>query len=234
MLLAQNLEISLADGDRHFCLTVDRLELSRSAVVALTGPSGAGKTLLLELLGLLRPPSRGSYVVGDTDLSRLWARGARGAALAQARGRVFGFVPQTGGLLPFLTVAENVALPQRVTGQRDPSRVAYLLDRLGIAAVRHLRPGALSIGQRQRTAIARALSHRPPFIIADEPTASLDPDAADTALGLLLEAVQDEGTGLILSSHDLPRMAHFGIPQARLEVVAQGQGVISRLESRQC
>lgn len=230
MLVAEGLGVTLSDGDRRFALTVDRLDLAPGAAVALTGPSGAGKTLLLELLGLLRAPARGAYHAGGIDLAALWGQGARGAALAAARGRVFGFVPQSGGLLPFLTVAENVALPQRVTGRPDAARVTALIDRLGIGPVRGLRPGALSIGQRQRTAIARALSHRPAFVIADEPTAALDPEAADTALSLLLEAARDDGAGLILSSHDLPRMDRFGIPQARLVVLATAQGVESRLE----
>lgn len=230
-----NGRIDLRDGDRAFRLEVDALALEPGETIALTGASGSGKTLLLELLGLLRAPGHGTaYHSGDTDLAALWAQGARSAALAQGRGRVFGFIPQTGGLMPFLTVTENVALPQAIANRRDPARVTTLIDRLGLADVATLRPGALSIGQRQRTAIARALAHRPPFVIADEPTAALDPDSADRVLELLLEAARQDGTGVILSSHDISRMQRFDIPRRALTVTTEGNAAISRLEAKPC
>lgn len=233
--------IDLSDGDRRFCLKVDDLTLTAGQAMALTGASGAGKTLLLELLGLLRAPGSGTvfrWTGGqgrDTDLAALWSRGARNPALARLRGRVFGFVPQTGGLMPFLNVAENVALPQQVNRCVDPAWARRLIDRLGLADVIAQRPGALSIGQRQRTAIARALAHRPDFVIADEPTAALDPDTADGVLDLLLETARDQGTGVILSSHDIDRMARFGIARRVLAVDACASGqVISRLQGASC
>ncbi|MFC4670069.1 ABC transporter ATP-binding protein [Seohaeicola nanhaiensis] len=230
-----NGRIDLRDGDRAFRLEVDVLALAPGETVALTGPSGSGKTLLLELLGLLRAPGRGTaYHSGENDLAALWEQGARSAALARGRGRLFGFVPQTGGLMPFLTVTENVALPQAICDRRDPDRVSDLIDRLGLTDVSRLRPGALSIGQRQRTAIARALSHRPPFIVADEPTAALDPDSADRVLDLLLEAARQDGTGVILSSHDIARMERFAIPRRALVVVTEGNSAVSRLKAPAC
>ncbi len=227
--------IGLRDGDRSFQLRIDRLDLGAGQAVALTGASGSGKTLMLELLGLLRAPGPGTrYRCGDLDLAALWDRGARSAALARARGRLFGFVPQTGGLMPFLTVAQNVALTQRVTGRADAARAAALIDRLGLADVAALLPGALSIGQRQRAAVARALAHRPPFVIADEPTAALDGDSADGVLDLLLETARAQGAGVILSSHDIARIARFGIARLHLATEASGAQVTGRLAPAPC
>ncbi|MFK7754136.1 MAG: ABC transporter ATP-binding protein [Sedimentitalea sp.] len=234
-------QISLRDGDRAFRLSLEALTLQAGQAVALTGASGSGKTLLLELLGLLRAPGAGTGYdwVDDqgakSDLAGLWQKGARTPELAQKRGQVFGFVPQTGGLMPFLTVAENVALPQRLNKVEDPAWVRDLLDRLGLGEVTRLLPGALSIGQRQRTAIARSLAHRPPFVIADEPTAALDPESADKVLELLLETARDQGSGVILSSHDIDRIARFGITRITLGTSTQKDGsVLSTLEGPPC
>ncbi|MFD3189417.1 ABC transporter ATP-binding protein [Sedimentitalea sp. HM32M-2] len=227
--------VTLRDGDRSFCLRVGHLRVTSGQAVALSGASGSGKTLLLELLGLLRAPGTGTrYACGDRDLAGLWRQGARSAGLAQTRGRLFGFVPQTGGLMPFLTVAGNIALPQQVTGRADAGWCADLIARLGLADVADLFPAALSIGQRQRVAIARALAHRPAFVIADEPTAALDSDSADGVLDLLLETARGQGAGVILSSHDLARIARFGIPRLHLIASASGRQVTSRLETAPC
>lgn len=234
-LVLENARIALSDGDRSFTLRVDAARLETGEIVALTGASGAGKTLMLELVGLLRAPADGTlFRHAAQDLAALWAHGARSGALAEARGALFGFVPQTGGLMPFLTVAENIALPQKIVGLRDEARISGLIERLGLGDVRRLMPGALSIGQRQRTAIARALSHRAPFVIADEPTAALDPDSADTVLQLFLEAARQDGTGVLLSSHDLDRLSRFDLPRWTLQVTASGAEVESRLESAPC
>jgi putative ABC transport system ATP-binding protein len=234
-LSLENARIALADGDRAFELRADAAKLDAGEIVALTGASGSGKTLMLELLGLLRAPAEGTtFTFGERDLGGLWQAGARSPELARARGEVFGFVPQTGGLIPFLTVAENAALPQRITGREDRERLEHVLAHLGLSDVAAMLPAALSIGQRQRTAIARALSHRPSFVIADEPTAALDPESADGVLRLLLETAQEEGAGVILSSHDLDRISRFGLPRWRLDVQADGQSVTSVLKAGQC
>lgn len=217
----------LSDGDRQFRLRVEGLDLRAGEVVAVTGASGSGKTLFLELLGLLRAPEAGAdYHLTDpaTDLGGLWRAGPRSARLAAVRGNLFGFVPQTGGLIAFLSVEGNIALTQRISHREDASHRARLMGRLGLSALRHLRPAALSIGQRQRVAIARALAHRPAFVIADEPTAALDPDAADAVMALLLETARDEGAGLILSSHDAQRLDRMGLPRLHFTSVTDTEG----------
>lgn len=234
-LCIQQGQISLRDGKRVFRLQIDHLELARGQAVALSGASGSGKTLLLELLGLLRAPGPGTMYRWvdqgeECDLAGLWDQGARRAALARMRGRLFGFVPQTGGLMPFLNVAENIALPQRLNDCVDDAWCRVLMQRLGLEEVAALMPGALSIGQRQRTAIARSLAHRPPFVIADEPTAALDPDTADGVLALLLEMASEQGSGVILSSHDIDRVTRFGMARLELTTSTDPQGgVLSTL-----
>lgn len=243
-LSIEGMQTTLRDGDRLFRLEVERLHLFPGRMLALTGASGSGKTLLLEMLGLLRRPDRVARHVWRSageevmELGGLWAAGPLSPALSAARARLFGFVPQSGGLLPFLDVRANVALPQQLAGCPDPRWCAELLERLALTDVARLAPTALSIGQRQRAAIARALAHRPPFVIADEPTAALDPEAADTALGLLFETASAGGTGVLLSSHDLDRVTRLGIAQARLEATplrdGTGAGMVSRLRGSPC
>jgi putative ABC transport system ATP-binding protein len=231
---AEALAVTLQDGDRRFRLVVPTLEIAPGAALALTGPSGTGKTLLLELLGLLRRPDADGRLLlrageRQAEAADLWRQGA--GALAAWRGAAMGFVPQTGGLLPFLTLAENIALTQAVAGRPDPDHARALADRLRIADLLALRPDRLSIGQRQRGAIAAALAHRPALVIADEPTAALDPEAAEDALRLILEAAADTGAAVILSSHDAALVARLGVPRVRLVPQSDAGGVTSVLDS---
>lgn len=223
-LTLENLSVSLSDGDRRFTLVVPAMALEAGKVLGLTGPSGTGKTMLLELLGLLRRPAPGgTYQLeseGDTiDLATVWTR--KDTSPPMVRGTHFGFVPQSGGLLPFLTVAENIHLSQRIADRDDATWQSELTARLGLADVATLRPPALSIGQRQRVAIARALAHRPSFVIADEPTAALDPEAAETAMGLLIEAATLGGSGVVISSHDLMLLDRFEMTRLALAITSE-------------
>lgn len=226
-LTMAGIAVAIADAERRFTLSVPALELRSGEVFGLTGPSGTGKTMLLEVLGLLRRPTRGSYALaegpGQIDLM------AKDLDAPGIRGQYFGFVPQSGGLLPFLTVAENVALSQKIAGREDLEWASTLLERLGLAELSQLEPSALSIGQRQRVAIARALAHRPAFLIADEPTAALDPEAAQTAMGLLLGAARDGGAGVIISSHDHALLNTFKLRRLALHLETGPMGVTSIL-----
>lgn len=232
-LRIDGLEIALADRERRFVLEVPTLHLDAGEAVGLTGPSGTGKTLLLELLGLLRRPQvYTSFEIvsddGNVDLAAVWAGGK--VSPPDVRAHMFGFVPQSGGLLPFLSVAQNIALSQRIAGKENADWQDQLITQLGLSEVRALHPAALSIGQRQRVAIARALAHRPAFVIADEPTAALDPGAARIAMGLLIDMAASGGAGVIISSHDLALLDQFPLRRVALELVeSAGAETRSRL-----
>lgn len=220
-LSLRGVEVWLADQERRFTLEIPELTLSAGEALGLTGPSGTGKTLLLELLGLLRRPSAAAQFnvqsdEGETDLAGVWQSTV--TSPAQVRAQLFGFVPQSGGLLPFLDVTENIALAGRIAGRSYPDWQTTLIDQLGLADVQALHPPALSIGQRQRVAIARALAHKPAFVIADEPTAALDPDAASTAMGLLIDNAVSGGSGVIISSHDLALLDQFPLKRVALSL----------------
>ncbi len=205
---------TLEGSARVFELNVPRFHVAREEVVALIGESGSGKTAMLELLALAaRPDSGGTFVLEApevVDVAGLWRRRELGA-LADVRGRHLGFVAQTGGLLGFLTVRANAALAQEVAGRRDSGRIDRLAGLLGLAGMLDERPARLSIGQRQRAAILRALAHCPDFVIADEPTSALDPGTAGEVIDLFIRTASGEGAGVILSTHNLALMTRSDV-----------------------
>ncbi len=221
--------------DRSFELRVPLLELRAGEAVALMGPSGCGKSTLIDLLALaLAPDVAGDFTLTLADQPPLdvfaaWRRGAL-ESLARARAIGFGYVLQTGGLLPFLSVAANIGLPLAIQGRRDPERVAALAERLGIAALLAERPERLSVGQRQRVAIARALAARPRLLLADEPTASLDPANAEAVMRLLLEASAAAGAALVLATHDAALARAFGLPLRGFTLEERAGGALAWLQ----
>ncbi len=200
-----------------FELRVPRLKIHAGEVIVLRGQSGCGKSTLLDLLALaLRPDTAETFSFRPehrepTDLLRLWSRGDLNA-LGRLRGERLGYVLQTGGLLPFLTARENIALACRLLGRNPGGQIERLAERLGITAQLDKRPGQLSVGERQRVAIARAMAHRPGVILADEPTASVDPVTAVAIRELLLELVQKSGMTAIIATHDwMPEATLSGV-----------------------
>lgn len=199
-------------SERQFAMEVDALTLREGEAVGIVGPSGCGKSTLIDLLALLRRPSLiGRFELLEHDVASLWRRSALQACNA-LRAVHMGVVLQTGGLLPALTVRENVLLSQRLLGDVDTTWVARLLDALDLSSFAARRPAQLSIGQRQRVAIARALAHHPALVLADEPTASLGVDHAPAALDLLLSLAHDSGAGLLVVSHDVELLESRRIP----------------------
>ncbi len=209
----RDLARTLRGPAREFELRVPRFEVAQGEVVALVGESGSGKTAMLELLALAAVPDPGGVFALEgpepVDIAALWGQ-RHLSALAAIRAARLGFVAQAGGLLPFLTARANAALAQEVAGRPDGPRIARLAERLGISAVLDDRPARLSLGQRQRAAILRALAHRPDFVIADEPTSALDPGAGEEVMDLFLSAAAEEGAGVLLSSHNVPLMRRAG------------------------
>lgn len=221
-LRLEGVVVTRQSGGARFTLEVEALSLASGALVAVTGESGSGKSTLLDVAALARQPDRATRLeVAGTDAAALWRRGARDA-LAALRARSFGYVLQTGGLVPFLSIGANAALAQDLAGRRDPARIAALAERLGVGGLLARMPGSLSVGQRQRAAILRALAHRPALVLADEPTASVHPDMATEILALLAEQARDAGAAVLLATHDAPAARAAGFVQHPLR--AQGAG----------
>jgi putative ABC transport system ATP-binding protein len=181
-------------------LTGARLAVSRGEIVAVTGPSGSGKSTLLHCMAGIFAPDSGEILLGGQRLDTL--SDAKRTAL---RRTTFGFVFQFGQLVPELTVSDNIALPLLLN--RSGRKAAYAsagawLPRLGIDGLGHRRTGELSGGQAQRVALARALVAQPKILFADEPTGSLDTLAGEMVMELLVGAAREEGTTVILVSHD--------------------------------
>src|SRR6516164_4639545 len=198
-------------GGATFELSVPRLMIARGEKVALVGPSGCGKSTLLDLLSLIAAPDAvGQFRVdcgyGAVELARLMLDG-RVNLLAAIRRRSIGYILQTGGLLPYLTVRQNIGLSCRLLGLTPDSRVAAIAERLEITAQLDKLPAALSVGERQRAAIARAVVHRPAIAIADEPTAALDPVNAAGVMRLFTELADEAGCTTVIATHDVRSIA---------------------------
>jgi len=131
--------------------------------------------------------------------------------LGTLRKRHIGYVMQTGGLLPYLTVRDNMNLCRNVLGLRRDGTIEHLAEELGIAAHLGKLPDSLSTGERQRVAIGRALAHRPSIVIADEPTASLDPYAAERIMSLFIQLANEFHTTVILASHAWRHVKELGL-----------------------
>ena len=179
------------------------LDVMPGEFLAITGPSGSGKSSLLYLLGLLDRPTRGEVTIAGRPTGSLDE-----AALARLRLETLGFVFQFHFLLPEFSALENVALPMRalgrLSGERIRARSGEILDSLGLSAHMHKRPDQMSGGQRQRVAIARALANDPLVVLADEPTGNLDTHSTAQVIAILREMIAGAAQkAVVVVTHDL-------------------------------
>jgi putative ABC transport system ATP-binding protein len=172
------------------------LQIGDAEFVAIRGPSGCGKSTLLSLVGGLATPTSGRVMVSGQEISSMSS-----AARAEFRSQHVGFVFQLFHLLPYLSVLENVLVAAVTREASVVERAKELLDRFGLSDRLSHRPGQLSVGQRQRVAMARAMLNRPKLLLADEPTGNLDPDNAASLLALLAEYHATGGT-ILLVTHE--------------------------------
>ena len=200
-----------------FRLKVPSLQIAMGEKIALIGESGCGKSTLLDILAfILKPSSVGAFSFrperdGEPlDIVAYWRAGKLNQ-LGDLRKQHLGYVMQTGGLLPYLTVRENINLCRSVLGLKQDGTIEHLAEQLGIAKHLNKRPDALSTGERQRVAIGRALAHRPSIVIADEPTASLDPYAAQKVMSHFMDLVEELNITVILASHAWRHIKELGL-----------------------
>ena len=212
-------------GAQGFYVSLPALTLRPGEVAALTGPSGCGKSTLLEMTGaILRPGTLGAYQLGERDIAApLLAEDE--PALAAIRARDLGFMLQHGGLLPWLSVMENITLARRLAGLTTQSSwLETAIDTLGVRHLLKSLPSRLSIGERQRVAFIRAIAHQPRLLLADEPTAALDPDNASRLFALIVDMVRTLEMTAIVVSHDWQRVEQFGL-QRYTASIEEGKSV---------
>ena len=217
MLDIKNLLVRRGEGALAHHVRLGQLQLGAGEIIAITGESGSGKSTLLEAIGLLLAPvelERFSLGAAPAqDIARLLSTDDQ-PALAAVRSRHLGFILQSGGLLPFLTVRDNISLPRRLLGMSAWStHIDHAVEVLRLQGLLDKQPQALSIGERQRVACVRAIAHEPLLLLADEPTAALDPHNARRLFELLLSLVASMGLSALVVSHDWALLKDFGLPR---------------------
>ncbi|MEB0106507.1 MULTISPECIES: ABC transporter ATP-binding protein [unclassified Pseudomonas] len=221
-------------GSQRYSLLIPALALRAGEQVAIVGPSGCGKSTLLDLLALVLAPDQvGQFQFYQQDIGGLW-RADRQSALAALRSRHLGYVLQTGGLLGFLDVRGNIALPRQLLGLEDDGSVARLAEQLGISDQMGKPPAALSVGQRQRVSCARALAHAPQLVLADEPTASLDPLNAERVMQALLDRAREQRAACVIATHDEPLARASGLPVRRISCRRDADGGVTATLGEAC
>lgn len=200
-----------------FRLRIPSLQIAMGEKIALIGESGCGKSTLLDMLSfILQPSAVGAFRFRperdreSLDIQAYWKHGKLNE-LGDLRKRHIGYVMQTGGLLPYLTVRDNMNLCRSVLGLRPDGTVEHLAEELGIISHLGKLPDALSTGERQRVAIGRALAHRPSIVIADEPTASIDPYAAEKVMSMFIGLAEEFNITVILASHAWGHIKQLGL-----------------------
>ena len=195
---------SFQSGSDEKRIILDELSLTvnEGESVAIVGPSGSGKTTLLNMLGALDKPDSGDVLLdGESVFSK------NEKELAEFRNQSIGFVFQMHHLLPQLNLLENILLPvvaqQSKVDEKSQQRAEALIDKLGIGQLKLQKPGQLSGGECQRTAVARALINQPKILLADEPTGALDQHSSDQLAELLLQLNKDENVSLIVVTHSM-------------------------------
>lgn len=207
MLHIEQLSITRHADSIDFQICLPSLSLSAGNIIILQGDSGCGKSTLLEMIGMiLKPDHIDLYqlnVDGDnSELSDIIKQNQQDK-FSWIRARYFGFIPQTGGLLPFLTIKENILLPLKLLGKvPDKVRLLFLAEKLGITHLLNKYPKQLSIGERQRSSFIRSIIHKPLLLLADEPTSALDPYNADLLFDLIIEQAKVDNIAAIIVTHD--------------------------------
>jgi len=201
LIEARNVTRVFGRGDhRVYALRGASLAVGEGRLVALKGRSGSGKTTLLNILAALDTPTEGTVLYGGRDAGRMSEREKN-----ELRRREIGLIFQSFALVPYMTAYENVEFGLRIAGfpaSERRKRAEEALQFVGLSGRMHHMPQELSGGEQQRTAIARAIAHKPKLILADEPTAELDSRMGRQVIGVFRELVRSEGVTIVLTTHD--------------------------------
>jgi len=220
-----------------FRMIASDIQIERGEHIALVGSSGCGKSTLLDIFALVSRPTDSdvfTFKPDDNELSdvkKIWQKRKQNQ-LSSLRSKHIGYVLQQGGLLPYLTVRENIELSRNLLNMEADDTVNSLCRVLGID--RHLEklPGLLSTGERQRVAFARALAHRPSIIIADEPTASLDPITSRKIMAVVMELIKGLGITMLIASHDWAQIYKLDMHSLSQNTRTLKNGVIESVFSK--
>lgn len=223
MIEIENLsKIFSQNGQRIVALDKVNLSISQGEFVSVVGPSGSGKSTFLLTMGGLIEPTSGEVRINGTSLYKVHRN-----EIARIRLNTLGFMFQTFNLIPYLTAMENVEVPMSLAGisrKEQNLKARELLDRVGLShRIKH-RPAQLSVGERQRVALARTLANDPSIILADEPTGNLDPDLTREVIGYLRQ-FSENGITVVMVTHDHQNAAESN---HRLQII---NGVVSELGS---
>lgn len=207
ILEVKHLTKTFKSPDRELTVLKDiHFSVDKGHGISIVGPSGSGKTTLLGLCAGLDEPTRGTVKLMDIELNRL-SEDDR----AYVRNQYVGFIFQNFHLLPTINAIENVMIPMELRGEKNIKRLAEdMLGRVGLADRMKHYPSQLSGGEQQRVAIARAFIANPKILFADEPTGNLDEETADIIARLLFKMNKEEGTTLVLVTHNLSLASHTG------------------------
>ncbi len=201
MLQVKHLSKSYSSGDQIYPVLKDvSLEVGKGEFVAVMGPSGSGKTTLLNCISQFIPHEQGEILLADSDISNL-----NGEELAEVRNRRMGFVFQDFMLLDGLSVFENICLPQIIAHRpiaQMEEKARNICRLFGIEKIMEKYPAEISGGEKQRTAVARALMNQPYVILADEPTGNLDSKSCKAVIDAFLQAKKEMGATIFMVTHD--------------------------------
>lgn len=207
MLEVTNLQksFSLPDGQKLMVLDIPSFQIEAGEQVVLIGESGGGKTTLLHCVAGIVAPDTGKVAIDGIETTKLSEAGRD-----RVRAAKLGYVFQTFNLLSGFTALENVRLGMTfASGKHDLKRAIELLEKVGLGDRLHHKPAALSVGQQQRVAVARALANRPRLLLADEPTANIDPANQQKIIDLLRQCCRDENIAMLLVTHSMTVAEQF-------------------------
>ncbi|MGN0894746.1 MAG: ABC transporter ATP-binding protein [Succinivibrio sp.] len=221
------------EGQSTYTVSLPRLELKSGSVMCITGVSGCGKSTLLECLGLLRDSfSFGSLIIGSDNIQHMTAKKRE-----LFRSAYLGYMPQSGGLVPYLSFRDNLKLQLKLAGESlyrlkkektDTDKLFLeILEKLNEFSMSDLLdryPHELSIGQRQRAVFFKALCHKPKVLLIDEPTSSLDPEHAELLFSNIVKLSEDCGVSALVVTHDLALVKKFSLSALEYRYVKKNTG----------